>query len=249
MNSIRLLSGRVPVTDLANLTADRYQFLSVTQAEPNLGNGYSSTDVLTLGTNGVRVWANALNVTSVSASGNITASYFFGNGSQLTGIVPSAANISNGTSNISIPVASGNIYVVVNGSNIATFTTTGISLTGNVTANNGQFTTAVNAASHTGGLVSVTGNVIGNNASITNIANAASFTGGLLSISGNVTGGNGQFTTAVNTTSFTGQSLSVTGNVTSDNLNAVGLSLSGNLLSALNANTNITTTEIGRAHV
>ena len=73
MNSIRLISGRVPVTDLGNLTADRYQFLGLNQAEPNLGNGYSSTDVLTLGTNGVRVWANALSVTSLSATGNVTA--------------------------------------------------------------------------------------------------------------------------------------------------------------------------------
>ena len=39
MNSIRLLSGRVPVTSLGNLTADRYEFLALNQAEPNLGTG------------------------------------------------------------------------------------------------------------------------------------------------------------------------------------------------------------------
>jgi len=104
MNSIRLISGRVPVTDLANLTADRYQFLALNQAEPNLGNGYSSTDVLTLGTNGVRAWTNAVSVVSVSASGNITGNYIFGNGASLTGLVSTSNVLANGTSNVTIPV-------------------------------------------------------------------------------------------------------------------------------------------------
>jgi hypothetical protein len=118
MNSIRLLSGRVPVTDLANLTADRYQFLSVTQAEPNLGNGYSSTDVLTLGTNGVRVWANALSVASVSASGNITANIINANtlnissatGNILAGNISATGNIKGGNLNTGGQIsATGNI--------------------------------------------------------------------------------------------------------------------------------------------
>jgi hypothetical protein len=38
-----------------------------------------------------------------------------------------------------------------------------VSVTGNVTANNGMFTTIVNTASHTGAVVSVTGNITGGN--------------------------------------------------------------------------------------
>jgi hypothetical protein len=72
-----------------------------------------------------------------------------------------------------------------------------ISAIGNVTANNGIFTTIVNTASFTGTLISVTGNV----------------TSGNISAIGNVTAGNGIFTTVVNTASFTGTLVSVTGNV------------------------------------
>jgi len=237
MNSIRLISGRVPVTDLGNLTADRYQFLGLNQAEPNLGNGYSSTDVLTLGTNGVRVWTNALSVVSVSASGNVTGNYIFGNGASLTGIVAVSNILVNGTSNVTIPSTNGNVYVGVNGANIAFFLSTGISLAGNVTANNGIFTTIVNTASHTGGVVSVTGNLTGNNAIITNIANAASFTGGLISITGNVQANSGLFTNVVNVASFTGGLVSVSGNATAGNVLTGGLASMGGNVTAGNINT------------
>ena len=50
----------------------------------------------------------------VSAVGNITGNYFIGNGSQLTGISAGSGNaITNGTSNVAIPVANGNIQVAV----------------------------------------------------------------------------------------------------------------------------------------
>ena len=112
-----------------------------------------------------------VNVGRISASGNITASYFIGNGSQLTGIATgSSSNIVNGTSNITIVSSGGNATVSIGGtSNVAVFATTGafvtglISATGNVIANNGMFTTIVNTASHTGAVVSVTGNITGSN--------------------------------------------------------------------------------------
>ena len=63
-----------------------------------------------------------------------------------------------------------------------------------------------------------------------------------VSVTGNVTANNGIFTTIVNTASFTGGIVSVTGNITGANLNATGLSLSGNVLSALNSTSNVTTT-------
>jgi len=79
--------------------------------------------------------------TSLSVTGNVTGSYIFGNGSQLTGI--DATQISSGTSNLKVTTSGGNISASVGGtSNVAVWTTTG------------QFVT---------GLVSVTGNIIGSN--------------------------------------------------------------------------------------
>ena len=90
-NQSKLLSGRVPVTDYANLTADRYQFLSVNQAEPNLGPGANST-VLTITTNNTRVWSNSFSVT-----GNIGGNYVYGNGAFLTGVQTSGSPVTNQT--------------------------------------------------------------------------------------------------------------------------------------------------------
>ena len=53
------------------------------------------------------------NVGNLGTSGNISASYFLGNGSQLTGISPTA--IANGNSNVAINLAAGNVTVGING--------------------------------------------------------------------------------------------------------------------------------------
>jgi hypothetical protein len=76
--------------------------------------------------------------TNISATGNITGSYFIGNGSQLTGIVVEAGSqIVNANSNVRIGGPNSNVTVSVNSvANVAVFTTTGVSLTGTVTANN-----------------------------------------------------------------------------------------------------------------
>jgi hypothetical protein len=75
--------------------------------------------------------ANVLTGGIVSATGNITGNYFFGNGSQLTGIDTNL--IKNGSSNVRILSANGNISMDVNGtSNVVVVTTSGISVTGNV---------------------------------------------------------------------------------------------------------------------
>jgi hypothetical protein len=128
VNTTNLLSGRAQLVPYANLTADRYQFLGLNQAEPSLGAG-TTGNVLTLGVSNSRVWTNVLSVASVSATGNITGNYILGNGACLTGVVTSVANIKNGTSNVDIATANGNITMSVNGSsnivvigNIAQFT-------------------------------------------------------------------------------------------------------------------------------
>ena len=133
----------------------------------------------------------------VVTSGNITASYFYGNGSQLTGI--DTSGVANGTSNVSIPAADGNIQLNVGGSLIANIDSTGIVATGV-----GTFTGNVSGSNLTSaGVVEVTGNVIGGNLT----------TVGLVSATGNVAGGN--ITTA--------GVVEATGNVIGGNITTVGV--------------------------
>jgi hypothetical protein len=99
---------------------------------------------------------NVLTAGQVSATGNVTGNYILGNGAFLSGVITSVANINNGTSNVAIPVANGNVQISVGGtSNVAVFATTGeyitglLSASGNVTGGNIL----------TGGIVSAAGNV------------------------------------------------------------------------------------------
>jgi hypothetical protein len=155
--------------------------------------------------------------TSLTTTGNIQANYFFGNGSQLTGI--DSAAISNGTSNVQVFNSSNVTVSVASNANIATFATDGLSITGLVSSTgNVQGSNLI-----TGGLASVTGNLIANNGMFTNIVNVASFTGELVSVSGNITGGN------INT----GGVVTATGNVRGGNVTTPGqMSATGNITTA-----------------
>jgi hypothetical protein len=59
---IRLFSGRVPVTDAANVASERYQFLDLPSAEPNLGVANNSGYLLIYDTvsPGQRKWVNSI---------------------------------------------------------------------------------------------------------------------------------------------------------------------------------------------
>ena len=72
---------------------------------------------------------------AVDVSGNVTANFFQGNGSQLTGI--DATSISNGTSNMRVVSASGNIAGNIAGNTILTLSSTGLLVTGSIQATNG----------------------------------------------------------------------------------------------------------------
>ena len=105
----------------------------------------------------------------VVTSGNVTASFFYGNGSQLTGI--DSSGIANGTSNVRIPAADGNVELNVDGGLTANVTDTGIVMTnGNLDLGN------IIATGTTVG----TGNITGGNLN----------TGGVVAATGNVSGGN-----------------------------------------------------------
>ena len=204
----------------------------------------------------------------ISATGNVTGNYFIGNGSQLTGIASSygnadvAANLAAFGSN---PIStSGNITAgnIIGGANVNATTHTGttVSVTGNVTAGN----------LITSGFISATGNITGNNAIFTgNLSVAGNVTyidSNVVTINDVAInlGNNAANITQVNNggielgpqgspfvtflynssaNTFTSNvGLSAVANVTGGNLNATGLSLSGNVVSALNSTANITTT-------
>ena len=169
------------------------------------------------------LYVGSFSPSSISTTGNVTGNYILGNGSQLSGIITSVGNINLGTSNVTVVSSGGNVTVGIGGtSNVVQFATTGVYVTG---------------------IVSATGNISGGNLSGTNLTGTVTTasqpnitsvgTLGSLSVTGNVTAGNvsgtnltGTITTATQTniTSVgTLDSLSVTGNVQGGNLRTAGL--------------------------
>jgi len=73
----------------------------------------------------------------ITANGNISGAYLLGNGSQLTGINTTSNTIFNGTSNVAIPVANGNVQIHSGASAAWIFDTAGnLTLPGNTFAVN-----------------------------------------------------------------------------------------------------------------
>ena len=193
-----------------------------------LASGVITSSLTTVGTLG------SLTVTGNTTSGNLLTAGLV----SATGSITSAANIAGG--NIStggLVSATGNITSAANvaGGNV---------VTGGLISATGTITATANIAGgniSTGGEVSATGNITGGN-----ISTAGQFGAASLSASGNVTGGNVNTAGVVSATGniiggniTTGGVVSTTGNITGGNVNATGLSLSGNVLSALNVTGNI----------
>ncbi len=95
-----------------------YRYVGLTGVT-NLPSGTDIGNIQITGSNIAGTSANAnvnLNPNGsgqVVVAGNITASYLFGNGSQLSGI--DTSGVSNGTSNLSIPTANGNVNITAGG--------------------------------------------------------------------------------------------------------------------------------------
>jgi hypothetical protein len=179
INTAGLISSSGNIITAANIAAGNITTAIISTTGNITGPNITAT-ILTvssiLSVSGNITGGNLLTDGIVSTTGNITGNYFVGNGSQLTGI--SVTRISNGTSQVNIPVASGNANITIGAtSNVAVFATTGayitgiVSTTSNVVSNNVVATTIVNAASHTGTLVSVTGNVTSANLTVSGISN------------------------------------------------------------------------------
>ena len=101
------------------------------------------------------------NITALSATGNVTADYYFGDGGFLSNVIAgSGTELINGNTNITL-ANGGNANISISGtSNVAVFTSTGVAVSGNVTA--GTLSTTGNVAAGnllTTGIISATGNI------------------------------------------------------------------------------------------
>jgi hypothetical protein len=113
-----LLTGRVRVVNPKNVTSDRYQFLDLSQAEPNLGVPNFSASLLTnpaivvSDDQGNRGFVRSLDLDRVTAkfTGSFTGS-FTGDGSELFNL-PAATFIASGSSTASF--VEGNLFVDTN---------------------------------------------------------------------------------------------------------------------------------------
>jgi len=94
------------------------------------------------------VTALGANITGyANVTGNVSASYFIGNGSQLTGVTAaSSSELANGTSNVTIPSANGPIIFAANGvANLMNVSDTGTVIQNILTVADGNITTESNA--------------------------------------------------------------------------------------------------------
>jgi filamentous hemagglutinin len=192
-----------------------------------------------------------VNTGIVSASGNVAAAGFTGGNVSVTGNVIAQYFIGNISGNID--AAGANTQVQFNDNDLLgasanfTFNTatnvlsvtgtvqgTTVSATGNVIGGNVSTTGLITATGNiTGGNVNTAGSITATGNIVGSVINATSQLQGVaISVTGNVTGGN----------VISSGAISATGNITGGNLQAAGLSLSGNVVSALNMTTNITTT-------
>ena len=113
----------------------------------------------------------------MSATGNITANFFIGNGSQLSGL-PSGTSITNGNSNVTV-TANGNVNIsAVGTSNVVVITSTGTNIAGTISASGNANVGNIGAV---GGIF--TGNVSAANFIGTGVGSPTINSSGSLSIS------------------------------------------------------------------
>jgi hypothetical protein len=162
------------------------------------------------------------NVGNLGTSGNISASYFLGNGSQLTGI--DATAIQNGSANVRA-FLNGNVTVSAAGTaNVLVVTSTGANIAGTLDTGTGNANvgnlgaTSVVATNLTGTLQT---------AAQTNITSVGTL--GSLSVTGNVSGGN----------------LNVTGNIVDTGALSIITAASGNVSLAPNGTNVLVATTTG----
>jgi hypothetical protein len=109
-----LVSATGTVTGSSHLGSVVSVTANITGGNLLTGGLISATSTITSAAN--ITGGNILTAGQISATGNVTGNYFVGNGAFLTGLSAGSSNgISNGATNISIPVSSGNIAMSVAG--------------------------------------------------------------------------------------------------------------------------------------
>jgi hypothetical protein len=115
INTVGLITATANITGGNILTAGLVSATSTIISAANITGGNLTTAGLITAAGNI-TGGNILTVGEVSATGNVTGNFFIGNGAFLTGLQSGAANgIANGSTNITIPVASGNIAMSVQG--------------------------------------------------------------------------------------------------------------------------------------
>jgi len=230
-----------------------YSNANVANYLPIYSGAISASTISTTGsiTSAATIYGNTLTITgNITANGNISAAYYQGNGSQLTGIISSYSNAN--VANL-LPVYTGNISAQ------------NISATGNITAS--ILRTPGNLGNIIGVNYTVSNFFVGDGSLLTNLpvqpgtygnANVAAYlptytgniTAGNVSATGNIAGnyfiGNGSQLTGITTNysnanvaaylpvysgNITAGNISVSGNITDGNLSTSGNITTGNLIS------------------
>jgi hypothetical protein len=204
INTAGLISASGNIITSANISAGNIT-TAIMSATGNITGPNITATILSVSTlmsvSGNIQGGNFLTDGLISTTGNVTSNYFIGNGSLLTGIA--VARISNGTSQVNIPVASSNANITINGtSNVAVFATTGQYVTGLVSA--------------TGNVIS--GNLVGQNLTPTRVT----FVG-----SGKEIDDDAEFTYNDTTNTLSVGNISATGNVTAAYFSGNGSGLTG----------------------
>jgi hypothetical protein len=225
-----IAASSVDTTQITSGTSN----MSVVSSNGNIRANIAGTTVMTISPGLVDIVGNLTVSGNATLQGNILGD-----------------RVQNGTTSIDIQTPSGNANITIGGtSNVAVFTTTGVNVTGVMSASGNV--TGGNVL--TGGLISATGNINAGNLIITgvlvdntgNLELQSTATNGninltpngtgivgistSLSVTGNITGGNVLGGANVNATTHTGTTVSVTANVTGGNILTGGLiSSTGNI--------------------
>jgi len=110
-----ILTATGNVVSVANVIGGNITTAGLVTAAGNITGGNLITAGLITATGNV-TGGNVLTVGQISATGNITGNFYIGNGAFLTGLSAGTADrIANGSTNITIPVSSGNIAMSVGG--------------------------------------------------------------------------------------------------------------------------------------
>lgn len=114
---------------------DSDQWVDITGvASPPATTSTAANTIVQRDSNG-SITANAIACTTASATGNINASYFIGNGRQLTGISVDSSQIVSGTSLVKVVSPGGEIQSNVAGTTVASFTADGLQVSNIVNQN------------------------------------------------------------------------------------------------------------------